>query len=230
MPSICMLPAEMAPMARPSRISGIETCDRCPRSRTARDMPGSAARSRIWTISPSRIARQVSDPRAGTIGNPRLVSGERGGIGNDGRRAQFRAQMDQSAIVFEQHRTRTIELCPRLAADHVEHRLWIAGRGRHRLQHLGSGGLMRGMLAVSAVARSQCRVAFLPQFGVGALKCSDQVVLRRGHVASLMARAGAQRLSADAEGSRSSRVLQLGLGWSTNTVASCRSRAAARVR
>ena len=78
----------------------------------------------------------------------------------------------------------------RATDDQIEHRLWIARRGRHRLQHVDGRGLMLDPLAVFAVALAsasasaasrQRRVAFSPQFRVGALKFGDHVVLRRGH-------------------------------------------------
>ena len=43
--------------------------------------------------------------------------------------------------------------------DQIEYRLRIAGRGRHRLQHVDGRGLMLDPLAVFAVARGQCSVA-----------------------------------------------------------------------
>ena len=43
----------------------------------------------------------------------------------------------------------------RPADDQVEHRLRIARRGRHRLEHVDRGGLMFDALAVFAVARGQ---------------------------------------------------------------------------
>ena len=58
-----------------------------------------------------------------------------------------RAKCSSVAVVFEQPaRTRVAQLL-RAAGDQIEHRLRIARRGRHRLQHVDGGGLMLDPLA-----------------------------------------------------------------------------------
>ena len=47
---------------------------------------------------------------------------------------------------------------PRSLHDQFENRLWIAGRGRHRLQHVDGGGLMLDPLAEFAVALASSAV------------------------------------------------------------------------
>ena len=56
------------------------------------------------------------------------------------------------AVEFEQCRDLSIAQLSRLANDKIEHRLWIAGRGRHRLQHVDGRCLMLNSFAVFAVA------------------------------------------------------------------------------
>jgi hypothetical protein len=85
------------------------------------------------------------------------------------------AQMDELAIEFEQGTDRGVAQISRPAGDQVEHRLRIARRGRHRLQHVDRGGLMFDPLAVFAVARGQfgaARVEPAPEFRIVALQIS----------------------------------------------------------
>ena len=70
--------------------------------------------------------------------------------------------MDEFAIEFEQASVRGVAQISRPADDQVEHRLRIARRGRHRLEHVDRGGLMLDALAEFAVARGQF-VGTIPQ-------------------------------------------------------------------
>ena len=60
--------------------------------------------------------------------------------------------MDQLAVEFVQCRAVGVAKIARATDDQVEHRLRIAGRGRHHLQHVDGRGLMLDPLAVFAVA------------------------------------------------------------------------------
>jgi hypothetical protein len=63
--------------------------------------------------------------------------------------------MDEFTIEFEQANVRGVAQISRPAGDQVEHRLRIARRGRHRLEHVDRGGLVFDALAEFAVARGQ---------------------------------------------------------------------------
>src|ERR1700730_2287761 len=69
--------------------------------------------------------------------------------------------MDQSPIKTAQCCRISIAQFPRTASDQVEHRLRIAGHGRHHLQHVYGGGLMCNPFAVFAVARGQFGAALV---------------------------------------------------------------------
>jgi hypothetical protein len=63
--------------------------------------------------------------------------------------------IDEFTIEFEQASGRGVAQISRPADDQVEHRLRIARRGRHHLEHVYRGGLMFDALAEFAVARGQ---------------------------------------------------------------------------
>src|ERR1700740_2329718 len=92
--------------------------------------------------------------------------------------------MDEFTIEFEQASPRGVAQISRPADDQVEHRLRIARRGRHRLEHVDRGGLMFDALAEFAVARGQfgaARVELPSEFRVVALQIGYRAVERRGH-------------------------------------------------
>src|SRR5271157_2519517 len=99
--------------------------------------------------------------------------------------------MDEFTIEFEQASGRGVAQISRAADDQVEHRLRIARRGRHRLEHVDRGGLMFDALAVFAVARGQFGAAFVELSGAlvelplkfhnDLLRISWCLVERRGH-------------------------------------------------
>ncbi len=92
--------------------------------------------------------------------------------------------MDQFAVEAKQPRRVGIAQFPRTAGNQVEHGLWIAGRGRHHLEHVDGRGLMFDPLAVFAVARRQFGAALveLPlEFRDGLLGIGCRHVERRGH-------------------------------------------------
>ena len=126
---------------------------------------------------PSRMALQVSDPRSGTRGNVLDVSRMRFGV----RRhiiAIEHAKMHQRPVVFEQRDGDYVQQRTGLPADQVEHRLRVAGRGRHRLQHIEGRRLMRDPLCVVIIS---CRQRD-PQRGDFGSKIGDRSVASRGHV------------------------------------------------
>src|SRR5271169_3062525 len=93
--------------------------------------------------------------------------------------------MDEFTIEFVQGSAWGVAQISRPTGDQVEHRLRIARRGRHRLEHVYRGGLMFDALAEFAVARGQFAAAFvelLSEFRVVALQIGYRVVERRGHV------------------------------------------------
>jgi len=93
--------------------------------------------------------------------------------------------MDEFTIEFEQASGRGVAQVSSPADDQVEHRLRIARRGRHRLEHVGRGGLLFDTLAEIAVARRQfgaARVELPSELRVVALQIGYRVVERRGHV------------------------------------------------
>ena len=69
--------------------------------------------------------------------------------------------MQQLPIVAEQYRVGRVADFGGTVADQIEHRLRVAGRGRHRLQHVDGGGLVLDLLAVGEVALGQRRRALL---------------------------------------------------------------------
>src|SRR6516164_1136954 len=69
--------------------------------------------------------------------------------------------MDEFTIEFEQASPRGVAQISRSADDQVEHRLRIARRGRHRLEHIDRGGLMFDALAEFAVPRRQFGAALV---------------------------------------------------------------------
>src|SRR6266436_6641217 len=62
--------------------------------------------------------------------------------------------MDEFTIEFEQANAGGVAQISRPADDQIEHRLRIARRGRHRLEHVDRGGLMLDALAEFAVGRT----------------------------------------------------------------------------
>ena len=144
-------------------------------------------------ICRSRIARQAIEPRVGAMGNSRRVS-------------RLHSAATVAAEVHDRngpvrHRIRTSPRPGvaqfRACDDQIEHRLRIARRGRHRLQHVDGGGLMLDPLAVFAVAlgnsavrtaSSSASVAFSDSAASSlccnvryALRISCRVGLWRGH-------------------------------------------------
>ena len=94
----------------------------------------------------------------------------------------------EQTVVLKQIGALTVAPCACLLDNQIEHRLRVAGRGRHRLQHIDRRCLMRDPFVMVAVALSQRSVAlaeFPPQLRVGALKFDDHVVSRRSHVPPL---------------------------------------------
>ena len=69
--------------------------------------------------------------------------------------------MDEFTIEFEQASPRGVAQISCSADDQVEHRLRIARRGRHRLEHVDRGGLLFNALAKFAVARGQLGAALV---------------------------------------------------------------------
>src|SRR6516225_8891805 len=69
--------------------------------------------------------------------------------------------MDEFTIEFEQASPRGVAQISRPADDQVKHRLRIARRGRHRLEHVDRGGLMFDALAEFALPRRQFGTALV---------------------------------------------------------------------
>src|SRR5215469_1356115 len=92
--------------------------------------------------------------------------------------------MDEFTIEFEQASAWGVAQISRPADDQVEHRLRIARRGGHRLEHVDRGGLMFDALAEFAVASGQfgaARVELPSELCVVALQIGQRRVEPRGH-------------------------------------------------
>ena len=86
----------------------------------------------------------------------------------------IRAKMNQLPVIFEQRHAHDIQQRRGLAAYQFEHRLRVARRGRHLLQHLDGRGLVVDALA-------ECDVA-LGQFSGAVAQLAEQAgVLHRDH-------------------------------------------------
>jgi hypothetical protein len=93
--------------------------------------------------------------------------------------------MDELTIEFQQASAPGVAQFSRPADDQVEHRLRIARRGRHRLEHIDRGGLMFDALAEFAVARGQigaARVELALEFRDRPLGIDCRLVERRAHL------------------------------------------------
>ena len=113
----------------------------------------------------SSIGRSVGP---GSRGRPAVAAiGRRGNCRHVGCRptAGIDTRSDAREMNHRRRRIRTASTRRHLhssrarVGDQIEHRLWIAGRGRHRLQHVDGRGLMLNPLAEFALALSQRRVA-----------------------------------------------------------------------
>ena len=128
-----------------------------------------------------RIARQNGSPAGERLRHGQWVC-RREFLGPRGSHAGSSIQPQKIAI--QQRQRREFRTAAGACALHyqVEYWLWIVRRCRHHLQHIDGRRLLFNPLAVFAVVLGKRRIALSPQFGVGALKFGDHVVLRRRHV------------------------------------------------
>ena len=116
-------------------------------------------------IRRSRIARPKAQSRVGDHRKLRFVCRSHRWVVADARRG---APVNLRAVEFKHGRAIRVAKVAGAIDDQIEHRLRIAGRGRHRLQHIDGGRLVFDPFAIFGVSLRQCRGARLQLYSARA--------------------------------------------------------------